>query len=382
MALALSSPLPAFHPVLNPLIVSFQDPLDLASDRLGNSLIEVQLEIEDVFGSDSWRLIGEFLNPYDYDTDVAKVVLNNALTGVFATDPSPILSATITEIPGVMKRYRVKARDVVDGIPVGEFAIVGTSFAWNAGSKYILQDTDIIGNRSYYFLSVRPAIRRIHPDEPISIQFVVFNSSPDVCTLNATLTYTDDTVENIDYPLPVLVAGKAYTILLPNPGSGFAKPVKKILYGITGIFDTSNESAILNTIVNPSPWYKLVYFKNSLGGWESIACMGKSEEFSTASGEVFEAQEYPVTEAKTGNTRSYNQRATDSFVFRTGWMPKAEHTAMRDLLLRNEAYHYSGSKLLKLVISNSAFKVHADDEYLFATEFTARYAYEEVAYGR
>lgn len=380
MATALVTPLPSIHPVLDPLIVSLADSGDPASGRDGQSMVEVQIEVEDTLDSGTWRLIGELLNPYDYTTDEAKVVLNKTLQGALRPDnPTDILANTLTEITGILKRYRLKVRDVVDGVPVGSFATLDPAFAWEAGRRVQFGEFTPLTGKSYLLLSARPTNRRIHPSEPVVVQFLALESSTDAdVVLN--VIYDDDTTEELRFAGVPITANRVYAFATAAP-KNFTKPAAKITLSVDAAeFTGTKPTQVYTTITKPTPWLQLLYFRNSLGGWDSIACSGKTEEFSTATGEVFEAQEYPATDGQTGNSRVFNQRATDSFVFRTGWMSKEEHAAMRDLLLRNEAYHYQNTKLWKLIITNSTFKVHADDEYLYATEITARYAFDQVAY--
>lgn len=380
MATELISSLPLIHPVLDPLIVSLADPDSPASSRAGQSQVEVQIEVEDVLNSDSWRLIGELLNPYDYTTDTAQVVIHKALQGALnPNNPIDIINNMLTQITGIVKRYRLKVRDVVDGIPVGEFATLAPAFAWQAGRRVELGSTDYLTGKAYFFLSVRPTQRRVHPQEGVIVQFLALEDSANADVV-MNVTYTDGTTGESRMAGVPIKANCVYAMKTASPAN-FSSPAAKIVITIDAAeFVGSKPSQTLITMTKPSPWLQILYFRNSRGGWDSIACTGKFEEYSTPTGEVFEGQEYPLTDAQVGNSRTFNQRATDSFVFRTGWMNKAEHASMRDLLLRNEAYHLTGPALRKLIITNTAFKVQADDEYLYATEITARYAYDQVAY--
>ena len=384
MATALTSPLPSIHPVLDPLIVSLADASDPASGRTGQSQVEVQIEVEDTLDSGTWRLIGEILNPYDYTTDTAKAVIHKALQGALGPDnPEAILSTTLTEITGILKRYRLKVRDVVDGVPVGAFATLDPAIAWQAGRSIQVGTFNPLAGRAYLLLSRRPTARRIHPDEPIIVQFLALESSTNAdVVLN--VVNTDGTTDSYRFAGEPILANRVYAIAMPAP-KNLTKPAVKVTLSIdSSEFTGTKPTQVFTTIAKPTPFRQQLYFRNSYGGWDSIACTGKNEEFSTATGETFEGQEYaydpPSGGVVGGNVRAFNQRATDSFVFRTGYMSKAEHAALRDLLLRNEAYHLSGATLYKLIITNTTFRVHTDDEYLYATEITARYAFDQVAY--
>lgn len=385
MPTALTSPLPTIHPVYDPLIISLADAAAPASARTGQSQVEVQLEIEDILNSGNWRVIGEYLNPYDYDTDTAKVVLNKALQGALSPEnPQDILNTMLTEITGILKRYRLKVRDVVDGTPQGAFATTDSALAWQAGNRVQLSGFNPLAGKAYFFLSVRPTNRRIHPNEPLIVQFLALQSSADADVV-LDVIYTDGTTDTLNFAGVPINANKVYAMMI-SPPAGFATLPAKITLSVNAAeFVGSKPTQVFTTMSMPSPWLQLLYFRNSRGGWDSIACTGKFIEYSTPTGEVFEGQEYSYPPPSGGvggggNSKTFNQRATDSFVFRTGYMSKDEHAAMRDLLLRNEAYHYWGTDLYKLIITNATFKVQEDGEYLYATEITARYAFEQVAY--
>lgn len=384
MPTSLTSPLPSIHPVLDPLIVSLADAEAPASGRAGQSQAEVQIEIEDVLNSDSWRLIGEILTPYDYTSDTAKVIIHKALQGALNPDnPEGILSNVLTEITGILKRYRLKVRDVVDGVPVGAFATLEPAIAWQAGRSVQVGTFNPLAGRAYLLLSRRPTARRIHPDEPIIVQFLALESSADAGVL-LNVVNTDGTTDSYRFAGEPIQANRVYAIALPAP-KNLTKPAAKVTLSIDASEFTGTKPAqVFTTIAKPTPFRQQLYFRNSYGGWDSIACTGKNEEFSSATSETFEGQEYgyaaPSGGVVGGNVRAFNQRATDSFVFRTGYLSRAEHAALRDLLLRNEAYHLPGATLYKLIITNATFRVHADDEYLYSTEITARYAFDQVAY--
>src|SRR5690606_22887703 len=150
MPTSLATALPAIAPVRNALRATFADPSDLASERDGISEVEVRLQIEDVPGSNSFRTIGEYLNPYDYGADTASVYLERALLGTLKFDEPVIASGSVMHpLDSIVKRYRVQSRDVVDGEPVGEFNTEGPFYAWMGGKSFVNNQFSFTNGNAY-----------------------------------------------------------------------------------------------------------------------------------------------------------------------------------------------------------------------------------------
>jgi hypothetical protein len=379
MATSLVTPLPTIHRVYNPLIVTLSDSADPASGREGKSAVEVLLEIEDELNSNEWRLIAEYLNPYDYTTDQATVTLHKALQGALGANPEPILSSYLQEIPGIVKRYRLKVRDQVDGIPVGNFATLSPAYAWQAGNRGTLADSyDPLNGKAYLFLSKLPSVRRVAPKEKIAIQFLSLQTVSGV-DLEVTATQPDGTVAVSTYDVGNVSAYRCYSFSIPSP-EGFAVLPTKIVVKLIGGFSGSQPTITYLVTQNPTPWGETIYLKNSFGGWDHIYCSGKNQKTVNLSSEIFEAQEHPLQAGQLGNSKAYNQRGNEGFVFRTGYMNADEQKSLVDLLLRNEAWHYYNTKLWPMIITNKSIREKADGENLYFAEITAQYAFDHHAY--
>ncbi|MFN3802456.1 hypothetical protein, partial [Belliella pelovolcani] len=140
--------IPPISPVRNPLLVAFQDAAAPASANEEITLIEVLIEVEDVLNSNQWRRVGELLNPYGAD-DSGSVLIHRALMGTLKASPPDLTALGLQEKNGIIKRYRLLARDVVGGNPSGGFTTTSIAHAWLAGQKYINAQNDLIGNRAY-----------------------------------------------------------------------------------------------------------------------------------------------------------------------------------------------------------------------------------------
>lgn len=377
MATSLTSPLPAIHPVLDPLIVSLADAGAPASGRTGQSQCEVQIEVEDVLNSGTYRLIGELLNPYDYTTDTAKAVINKALQGVLTYFLPNLTVSGSQAMPGPVKRYRLKARDVVDGVAQGSLVATDPGRAWLAGQSYTAQGTNLLTGKAYLFLTTRSLSRRLHPQEKIHLQILPVVSGTPTIRIKATFTDGTNQTDTVTLSAATALVPFAVNVTLPT----YSKTAKTIEIDITGLTGTA-EKLTYTLISNPTPFFRQLFYANSLGGLDHLGLSGKNEEINTPTGELFEAQEYPSANGQRGNSRSFNQRATDSLTLRTGYLSEAEARSLRDLMLRNEAWMVEGSSFRKIIISNATWTVHADDQYLHALEFTARYAWDEIAYSR
>lgn len=377
MATELVSSLPSIHPVLDPLTVSLADPGAAASGREGQSQVEVQIEVEDVLNSDEWRLIGELLNPYDYSTDTAKVVLHKALQGALSIFLPNLTVSGSQSMPGPIKRYRLKARDVIDGAPQGALVATDPGRAWLAGQQYVNQGTDLLSGKAYLFLTTRSLTRRLHPQEKVHLQVLPTNSNTPTVRIKAVFTDGTDQTDNVILSAATALVPFAVNVTIPT----YAKTAHTIEIDITGLTGTA-EKLTYKLISKPTPWFRQIFFANSLGGLDHLALTGKCEELNTPTSEIFEAQEFPTANGQRGNSRAFNQRATDSLVLRTGYMSEAEKHSLRDLTLRNELWILDGNALRKLILANAQWTPKADDNYLHALELTARYAYDEIAYGR
>jgi hypothetical protein len=377
MATSLTSPLPSIHPVLDPLIVSLADASAPASGRTGQSQCEVQIEVEDTLNSGTYRLIGELLNPYDYTTDTAKAVLHKTLQGALSFFLPNLTVSGSQAMAGPIKRYRLKARDVVDGVSQGSFVTTDPGRAWLAGQSYTAHGTNLLTGKAYLFLTTRSLTRRLHPQEKIHLQVLPAVSGTPTVRIKAIFTDGTNQTDTVTLSAASALVPFAVNITLPT----YSKTARTIEIDITGLTGTA-EKLTYQLIAKPTPFFRQIFYANSLGGLDHICLTGKAEEINTPTGELFEAQEYPSANGQIGNTQAFNQRATDSLTLRTGYLSEAEARSLRDLTLRNEAWILEGTSLRKILITNGSWTVKADDQYLQALQLSVRYAWDELAYSR
>lgn len=377
MPAQLTSPLPPIHPVRETLQATFADPSALASSRVGICEIEVLLEIEDVYNSNSWRVIGEYLNPYDYSTNTAKVTIHKALQGALTVSIPNFSVQGAQNTQGIIKRYRLRARDIVDGVPDSAFMATDPFIAWLAGNEYTREGQSLIAGKAYLFLTTRPLERKYHPSEKIHLQILPISSGTP--TIRGRAVFEDGTDQTFQVTTGAVTPYIPFGVNMFPPA--FEKQVTKIEFDITGLTGTA-EKLTYKLISNPGPHFRQLFYLNSLGGLESLPLTGKCEETNENTGEVFEGQIYPPSNAQTGTSRAFNQAAQDGMILRTGFMSLADRKAIRDLTLRNDVYLLEGNSLRKMILTNATYTITKDGEYLNSAELTARFAYGNFSYNR
>lgn len=370
------SAIPPISPVRDPLLVAFQDAAALASANEEITLIEVLIEVEDVFNSNQWRRVGELLNPYGAD-DTASVLIHRVLMGVLKGTVPDFTTTTAQSIEGLIKKYRLLARDVIGGDPAGAFTTTATAHSWLAGSEYPDYGIDLDG-KAYLFLTTKPLNRHFHPLEKIVLYMLPLVGG--VATLQAIITFTDGTTQSDttkNFGTVEIYRPKYLVYTIPE----VAKTIAKIEFDITGLAGTA-EKLTYKLISRPSPYFRQLIYLNSLGGFDSVPLIGKTQESETFTGDAFEAQQFPGTDSAEGNFKTFNQRSNKEFVLRTGWITKLQRDALSDMMLINQVYLLEGTKLRKILISNASHQISQDGQFLYSLEIQARFTHDQSAYSR
>lgn len=366
--------LPAISLVRDPLQVYFQDPANPASGNSQPTELEVQVEVEEQYGSGTYKRVGEMLNPYGPDNR-AGALIHRALMGALKATPPDLSTSTVQGIETIIRRYRLLARDIIGGQATSEFHATSPANAWLAGRSYIDFGKDLLTGNAYLWLSTRPRERRIHPQEKIVLYLLPLVSAS--AGLSVQIHFTDGTSQiDTSKTFGSLTAYRPVYLNYTIPA--VTKSISHITFQATGF--SVGEKLTYRMIQNPGPYFRQVLYLNSLGGFDSIAMVGKTEVTQTDSGEVFEGQLFPPLDAQEGNHRAINQTSVVGFKLRTGWISLAERTALKDLTLRNEAYLVDGNKLVKLLITNSNYLIQKDGEFLYSLEITAREAFKNASY--
>lgn len=372
------SPLPFIFPVRDTLIISFQDPDHPASDNLEPTELEAQLQVENIYGSGIWITVAEFLNPYTAD-DTASIVINRALVGVLKASPPNLNTAGLQLLPGIVKRYRIRARDLIGGLPTGDFTTTDPANAWLAGQSYSsMGDDNLYSRRAFVFLSSQGDNRTFHPNQDLYIEFLTLIAAESI-DIQIEAYYTDSTQESFIIPIGGLAAFQKYGLNIPKPA--FTKEVKYCSLALSGFLDASatNMSIYFSKTSN---YERHLYYLNSLGGYEGIVFTGKTEEFDTTSSDLIEGVLFPAAQSQSGNFQTINQSMFESFTLRSGFLSLRQRNAIKDMTLRNEVYLKIGNNLRKIILSPATFPTRKDGEFLYSIEISARLAYDHTAYNR
>ncbi len=371
-------PLSAIYAVRDPVQVLFQDPDNLASDNEDPTELELQVEVEETYGSGAYARVGEFLNPYS-SADTAAALINRPLLGSLKASPPDLTLSGWQPYVGIVKRFRLRARDLVGGAATVGFEISNPAHAWLAGKDYRSQGADTLIGKAYLFLSTKPLDRRYHPSERIILFLLPLVNGPYVLRARRFFTDGSDSMDE-SHSLGLIPAFRPWYLVYDIPVLP-AKQISRIEFDMVGPAGTK-EMLIYRPIAKPGPYFKQLIYLNSLGGFDSVALMGKSEESHTDSGEVFESLPFPSTATQEGNFQTFNQKQFQSFVLRTGWITLPERRALMDLTLRNEAYLVEGTSQRKILITNASYITRRDGEFLYAMEFQARFAHDNHALSR
>lgn len=377
MATGTSAPLPNVFPVRNPFKVSLQDPLALSSDNLDPTEVEVIVEVEDIRGSDIFRKVGEMINPYAAD-NFASAIINRCLLGALKATPPNITATGLTEYGQICKKFRIRVRDLIGGVPSGAFVTIEPAHAWLAGNSFQDNATNPAANRAYRILWTQSSNRFLHPNQSIFLPFLTFQAGTDI-QLRINARYTDDTTEIFETPLGNLTAFTNYGITVPRPV--WTKELDYFTISLGGFFGGSAE-AINVRLLPASQYSQQVFYLNSFGGYENFIFTGKSEFSFTTTSDSFEANLHPGSSSNEGNYTTFNEKLYDSVTLRSGYIKPSQLIALKDMVLRNEVYLVQGTNLRKLKITNATYPQRKDGEFLFSIEIQARFAYDHVALSR
>jgi hypothetical protein len=277
----------------------------------------------------------------------------------------------------IIKRYRIKSRDVIGGIPSGEFNTSSPYLAWLAGKSYKNLNTDFLSGMAYRFLYTSATPRRISPNQLLYVEFITLDAGTGI-SLRLNATYTDNTTQLFTYSLGNVNAYTAYGYKIAPPA--YTKEVKSFTISLFGF--TSTMESISCSYTQKNLYETEIFYLNSLGGYENCTFTGKTEFSETHSADAFEAQLYPPLNAQKGNYQTFNQKGNEVMVLRSGWVTKEERKGLIDLTLRNEAYLRESLTLEKMLLANGTRVVSKDGEFLYSLEINARFAYDNDALSR
>jgi hypothetical protein len=343
-------------------------------------IIEMQgeVEFEQVYGSDSFEKITNYLNPFLHDLSKVNFYVDRAILGKMAFHRPNLGIGYATEVcQGIIHRYRLRTSLYVDGIQDGGQSLTAIRHAWMAGRPYDFPDVNICEGKAYLWLTTRPMERVIYPMEKSIFYILPLETGEYI--LQSTFHYKNTVVESDSRSLGIQTRYRPFSFQYFLPENW--EDMDKIEIKIAG---RSLKEEVITLYPKENPEFALqVLYGNSLGGFDSFCFYGKKEDYSSPSGELFEGIQQPGHDRSEGTISSFNESAFDSFILRTGYISLKEKFALRDMLLRNQIYLVDDATLKKLVIENSEYFTGKDGVYIHSADIRARLAFNtQSQYGR
>lgn len=123
-------------------------------------------------------------------------------------------------------------------------------------------------------------------------------------------------------------------------------------------------------------------FSNSLGGFDTIWCYGRTNAEAMHSQEEIQTKEPTfegdITIPIDGYKASTNKMYLEKYVTNSGWQPKAQiQNIARELPLAAKIYEVRDDGLLEVLCKNVKTEIVHDDEYKWAISFEWEYAFNE-----
>ena len=206
-------------------------------------------------------------------------------------------------------------------------------------------------------------------------------------TLTITITYTDDSTDVNPIPLLGLRATEVVRVRMDydrhnylgiNPEEDIAKIVASI--------------DCAQTTVTYLPWaprtdiVREFYYANSLGGFDSFICTGDNATTYKIEQDTARLPLQVPANASLGQYRNVNTLGNEKVVASSGYKPKKEIEAFKDLLMSNqilERITYNDREVLvPVILDKNSVKFPSEKQSLRAVDFAYQYAWDEVAINR
>jgi hypothetical protein len=380
------------------------DPMDMIRDIVRFSLtpsipaegmVEMEgiVELEQNYGLGGWQTVAEYLNPYAYDLNRADFFVDRAILGRMAFHRPDLAQFHPVITSGIVKRYRIRHRLLVDGEQEGAQQLSPTRHAWLAGRPFTFPDVNPWEGKGYLFLTTRPLMRRVYKSE--KLHFYVLPLWLGEYTLEEKIYYKNTTTQTTTRSLGThsryvpfyfgYIPPEGSFAPYPSPESQMShddrQTISKIELRLTGKPDTAE---VITLIPTPDPQYpRQIVYGNSLGGFDSFMLSGKAEGSHLTTSELLETDLPPDHDRQEGTVSAYNQLSTAPLTLRTGYIPLPELEALRDMALLNTVYLVEGNQLRRIVLQASETSTFRDGVFLHSAEYAARYAHQNHSiYGR
>lgn len=234
-------------------------------------------------------------------------------------------------------------------------------------------------------LTTKPLTRRLSEAQKEWLYILPLVDGDAMITI--TVTYTDATTAATAVNLLGLRASEVVRVpmdyatrnyLALSPGDDIAKIVATIDCAQTTI-----------TYLAWAPRTDIIrefQYANSLGGFDSFICTGdRSATFKIEQDTARLPLQVPV-DTSLGQYRSVNTLGSEKAVASSGYKPKKEIEAFKDLMMSNqilERITYNGREVLvPVILDKNSVKFPPEKQNLRAVDFAYKYAWDDVALNR
>lgn len=202
------------------------------------------------------------------------------------------------------------------------------------------------------FLSWYPAIaKKLLPTQPELLYFM----APTNGTFSPTvvITYSDGTTAN--HSPAISISAQIFQVAsLPvgytELGIAAVTPAKTAVSYTVTIGGKTRSYAVDHT---PYRDVRYIIFRNSLGGYDTLACTGEADEATEMQREVAERVYDPEHPGRL-NKLPYNIEHTPVVKVNSGWLLPAERDWLNDLLISEDVYELAAGILSPVLIRNTS----------------------------
>ncbi|MDD4374833.1 MAG: hypothetical protein PHG67_13025 [Bacteroidales bacterium] len=192
--------------------------------------------------------------------------------------------------------------------------------------------------------------KRVLPDQPELMYLLWPNATYQ--NIAVTIYFSDESTAllNIEHlPVPPLTVA-SFPVGYQALGIGDVNPAKTVVSYEVTIADQTRVFVVDHNLYRQ---HRFLIFRNSLGGFDTLACMGEADE----STEVERKQSTRVYDAE----NPYRQRKSEFYnehselvKVNSGWLSPEEKNWLNDLLISTEVYEVRSNKLQPVLIKNKS----------------------------
>lgn len=297
---------------------------------------------------------------------------------------------------GLIKEYKLKIQECYtdgNGDPVvttswleNRYVVRGKIPKWKWAAFYG-QYTSFLDwiSTAKAFLTFAPATQRTAVEQVQKLYLPVWwaTQSGEKLNLKVDVTFTDGTTGTFTTAqetaelqrYTIIEFGVGYTLLnLPNWANS-NHPGKTIYsYSVTAMAGSTARSETRTYIVerNPRIGERQFIFANSVGGYDTLLAIGRSETNSEYMYDVV-SQQSPGVQALSEKKQLF-VNDTDVHTCRTGYFDAQTAEYLAEFFLSTERYEISGSNLIPLVLRNAKVLRKRDSENEYFAEFDYEHA--------